>query len=143
MFLNVRLLITYPPSSLGQECRSCPQRSNDECRLHERQENKAGAPGYRAWEVGDRFRTTDQRARAWTEYTSAAPKVGPITRAEPPFTVHELKAIVGSPRWQPTVTVDVAQQDADLFTPKPDTTRAAVPSSTDDATPESYAPPSG
>jgi hypothetical protein len=78
-----------------------------------------------------------------TEYTSAVPKVGPVTRAEPPFTVDELKAIVGSPRWQPTVTVDVAQQDAELFTPKPDTTTAAVPSSTDDAKPESYAPPSG
>jgi hypothetical protein len=82
-----------------------------------------------------------------TEYTSAVPKIGPVTRAVPPLTVDELKAIVSSSRWQSSVTAEAAQQDEQLFTPKPDTTRAATPSSTDNPTfgrtGQSYAPPSG
>jgi hypothetical protein len=80
-----------------------------------------------------------------TEYTSAVPKIGPVTRALPPFTVDELKAIVSSSSWQSSVTAETAQQDEQLFTPKPDTTRTATPRSTDNPTfgpkGQSYAPP--
>jgi RNA polymerase sigma factor (sigma-70 family) len=55
--------------------------------------------------------------------------------------------IDSSSRWQSSVTAETAQQDEQLFTPKPDTTRAATPSSTDNPTfgptGQSYAPPSG
>lgn len=71
-----------------------------------------------------------------TEFTSPVPKVGPVTRAQPPFTVDELKSIVASHRWQATVTTDVAQRDATLFVPKPDTTNASTPGPTDGQTTE-------
>jgi hypothetical protein len=64
-----------------------------------------------------------------TEFTAPVPKVSPATRAEPPFSIEELKGIVSSPRWQAAVAAEVVRRDATLFTPKPDTTGAKVPTS--------------